>query len=525
MPLFDSDAEALVSFGDTDITGSNSNRAAVLLAGVTPTNSASFIKVSELGDARITGSVGITQSIPLTIGAFATNVTGTVRIVQTTVTQSVTGSVFAFNNAAQRLWTTGSVSITSIASPVTVVQGASGSQFWKITGSVQTIPSGIQGVTGTIGVTSIASPVSIGNFPAVQTITGSVFIDQQPIDVTVNNVAEITGSVEITSIASPVRITGSVDFDEPVQITGSVTIGEQPIQTTGSVTVNSIASPVTVTQGSSGSLFWKVTGSVGVTSIASVVTTTGSTTVNSIASPVTVTQGLSGSQFWKVTGSAEITSVASPVTVIQGTSGSQFWKVTGSVGVTSVASPVTVIQGQSGSLAWKVTDFEEATFVAQAQDVAIGNNKSMLSIVNTGTSVVRIQEIRIVNSRTSPVAGTESIFWFVRITGHSGGTSVVPLPYDTNDSLASGITMATNATVSGEASSPLFRKLWSSDDWGAGRLDQEGLDHALQELFPQYVYRPKQKPITLRTNQGLSIKHVINSSNGTFDIQIVFTQV
>lgn len=231
MPLFDSDAEALITFGETGITGSGSNKAAMLIAGVTPSNTGSFIKVSELGDARVTGSVGITESVPLTIGAFSTNVTGAVRIVQTNVTQSVTGSVFAFNNATQRLWTTGSVAVTSVASPVTVVQGASGSQFWKVSGSVQTIPSGIQQVTGTVGVTSIASPVTIGNFP----VTQSVYVGQ----INPNTVQTVTGVVGVSSVASPVTVSQGLSGSQFWKITGSVaTIPTGIQQVTGTILAN-----------------------------------------------------------------------------------------------------------------------------------------------------------------------------------------------------------------------------------------------------------------------------------------------
>lgn len=222
MPLFDSDAEALITFGETGITGSGSNKAAMLIAGVTPTNTGSFIKVSELGDARVTGSVGITESVPLTIGAFSTNVTGAVRIVQTNVTQSVTGSVFAFNNATQRLWTTGSVAVTSIASPVTVVQGASGSQFWKVSGSVQTIPSGIQQVTGTVEVASIASPIRQG---PPGTIANSWYF-------TPTNGSNVIGNTQGT----PLWISGSAFiFNNP----------DQRIWSTGSVALNGTLTPIT----------------------------------------------------------------------------------------------------------------------------------------------------------------------------------------------------------------------------------------------------------------------------------------
>lgn len=95
-------------------------------------------------------------------------------------------------------------------------------------------------------------------FPDVQTITGSVKIDEQPVQITgsvgfsevatvtgslaLSQVATVTGSVGISEVVTvditnqPVNITGSVSLDEqPINVTGSVVLGEQPIEVTGSV--------------------------------------------------------------------------------------------------------------------------------------------------------------------------------------------------------------------------------------------------------------------------------------------------
>lgn len=217
MPFFDSDAETQVSFGDTEITGSDSNKAAILLAGVTPTNTASFLKTSEDGTLEITGSVSV--------DAIAT-ITDPV---------TVTGSVVL---GEQPIDVTGSVGITQ-APPLTI-----GS--FTTTASVSIEESNVTlDVTGTVGVTSIASPVTIDNFPAVQTITGSVVLGEEPI--------EITGSLSIDSIGAVVDVTGSVVLGEqPINITGSMGISEI-VDITGSVGVTSVASPVVVTQGDAGS--------------------------------------------------------------------------------------------------------------------------------------------------------------------------------------------------------------------------------------------------------------------------------
>lgn len=150
MPLFDSDAELHIAFNETNVTSSvsSSNKSAILIGGVTPTNTGSFLRMSEAGSVIMTGSVEVVASIPLTIGAFSANVTSSVKIVATEITQSVTGSAFVFNNPSIPMWTTGSTfifnnpstpthitgsaTINSVASPVTVIQGVSGSLPWKV---------------------------------------------------------------------------------------------------------------------------------------------------------------------------------------------------------------------------------------------------------------------------------------------------------------------------------------------------------------------------------------------------------
>lgn len=165
-----------------------------------------------------------------------------------------------------------------------------------------------------------------------------------------------------------------------------------------------------------------------------------------------------------------------------------------------------------------------ASFIAYAQDIQVGNNKSMFSIVNNSGLVVKIRKIYVVNTLTSATAGTEGEFNILRISNHSGGTLVIPSSYDTNDTLNASITCRTAATIASE-SSLLVNFKWSTDEWKSGTLDQEGYDHAQQLLNPIYNGESNfLKPITLRSAQGISIKFITNSTNGVFNIAVAFTQ-
>jgi hypothetical protein len=173
-----------------------------------------------------------------------------------------------------------------------------------------------------------------------------------------------------------------------------------------------------------------------------------------------------------------------------------------------------------------VSEAEIPTFVSYASAVALANNKSLFSIVNTGSSfLVRIREIRIINTQTSAVTGVIADFRMFRITGHSSGTLLVGLTSDTNDTLDSSVTARTGSTVAGEASDFLRRWLVSTDEWGVGSSDVESMQHIMQTYSnPAYYPTPKTKPITLRQNQGITIKNVTNTTVGTFDIAVIYTQ-
>lgn len=168
---------------------------------------------------------------------------------------------------------------------------------------------------------------------------------------------------------------------------------------------------------------------------------------------------------------------------------------------------------------------ERATFSVVAPAVVLGNNKSMISIVNVGTTVVtRVIAVYVVNVQTTAVTGVVGTFELRRITGHSAGTLLTPGTMDTSDTLDADVTIRTGSTVAGEGSL-LHRALFSTDDWGPGTADVESADHVIQTMFP--VFRrldSTAKVPTLRQNEGITIKFATNSTAGVFDLVAVITQ-
>jgi hypothetical protein len=150
----------------------------------------------------------------------------------------------------------------------------------------------------------------------------------------------------------------------------------------------------------------------------------------------------------------------------------------------------------------------------------------MLSITNANGSAVRvkIKDLKIINTRTTAVTGIIADFRLLRCTSHSGGTTVVPAPYDTTNTLDGSITARTGATITGEGTNILARAIHSSDEWGPGTVDTEGTHYPYQLYNSVLPVVEGGESITLNANEGVTLKHVTNSTAGSFDIMMIFTQ-
>lgn len=217
----------------------------------------------------------------------------------------------------------------------------------------------------------------------------------------------------------------------------------------------------------------------------------------------------------QTTGNASLASIDTKQT--DGTARTRITNGTNNAEVTN-SNPAASTQ----SLVVRSIPYRPPTFSATAIQVALGNQKSLFAIQNTGTSVVRISKIYLVNSTTSAVTGIAANFTLQRIASFTGGTSIITYPHNTLNTLPGTITLATGATFASE--SALFRSsFWSSDEWGPGTQDVESNDHTSQELNPWYKAEDGENPITLIQNQGLHVKCNSNTTVGLFTITMVFT--
>lgn len=164
------------------------------------------------------------------------------------------------------------------------------------------------------------------------------------------------------------------------------------------------------------------------------------------------------------------------------------------------------------------------TFLVMAENVTTANNKIMLSLQNDSSSIVYINRLWIRNDQTSSVTGVVANLYLRRITGHSGGSTLIAQTVDTADALPSGITFRTNSTVTG-LGSPLFYWRFSSDEWGPGLSDNEDIWYVMEKLVPHYQAPLEAKPLTARAGEGIAIRCETNTTTGVFTfIMEIMTQ-
>ena len=177
-----------------------------------------------------------------------------------------------------------------------------------------------------------------------------------------------------------------------------------------------------------------------------------------------------------------------------------------------------------------LTQYQElATFTCIAANISPGNNKSMFSIYNAGTKIVRIADLFLANVQTSSSTGIAGLFAVHKMTTlHTTGTgsditsNVVSM--DSSDTLDGGITIKTGATVAGVSANYVKRTLLNTSNWSQ-TSNFTSQNHSFEVYFP-LMQKPDalSKSLYLRANEGLTLTFENNSTSGSFDIHMIFTQ-
>lgn len=170
-------------------------------------------------------------------------------------------------------------------------------------------------------------------------------------------------------------------------------------------------------------------------------------------------------------------------------------------------------------------EYTPKTFVVLVTGAKVALTKSMVSLLNLSTErVIELQSVKIINAQSASVTGIMSEFRLHKITSHSAGTDLFYDAFDSIDTVDARITAKTNATIVGEAVRPLIRRYWNSDEFTATTLVPGSFDKTMGSLLYNYEAKPGVKPITLRPNEGLTIKHIPASTIGLFDIELIVTE-
>lgn len=204
------------------------------------------------------------------------------------------------------------------------------------------------------------------------------------------------------------------------------------------------------------------------------------------------------------------------------TSGSQKTQI-----VNASGTPVGAGSGILGpaAVALAVSDNTQQTFVVSAQGVLTGNGKSMISIENGSGSgkTLRLVRAKIFNVTPGTVAGVDIQLDALKFTTSSGGTTLTPQSYDTNNSLSSSITCRTNATISGEATQAIDSWYFNGDELASGASTTASNGSLTGQVLLPYGGLSQQVP-TIRAGEGLHIKCQTNTTVTNFSLFLVFTQ-
>lgn len=169
------------------------------------------------------------------------------------------------------------------------------------------------------------------------------------------------------------------------------------------------------------------------------------------------------------------------------------------------------------------------TFRALAAGITCSTNKSLMSVANSGTMVLRLQTASVYvpsSGSGGTLLGASATTYYPlicemrRVASATGGTAITPVGSDTQDVLAPGIVCATGATVGVNLGT--FHRQDAAQTAGNGANQWFSRGEANEKSF---VLRPGEAVHIVCLSNGL-----INDPTGkttvaaVVDVQLVFTQ-
>ena len=155
------------------------------------------------------------------------------------------------------------------------------------------------------------------------------------------------------------------------------------------------------------------------------------------------------------------------------------------------------------------------TYYAMYDRIVPAANKYMATLFNTSaTRKVIVTHVWRLNWQVAAVTGVLLEQYLARITARTAGTGVTVRNDDTADTLSAGITADTNSTSVSE-DHIISRSFATSEEIvlaAAGLALVLAVDEGSQIVYQR---REGQRGITLRQNQGLTVRNVTSSTVGT----------
>lgn len=152
--------------------------------------------------------------------------------------------------------------------------------------------------------------------------------------------------------------------------------------------------------------------------------------------------------------------------------------------------------------------------------LACAANKHFLSILNTGAQVLHIPHLRLVNTAVASVTGIGLTFDVKRITACSGGSTITAQIVDTGDTALSSVTILAAPTAVTEGA-VLFPRYTNNDEFGiTGAFPTNAIANA-ENLLPDELGI---RQLTLRQNEGITVKQITSSAVGTLGVFAVITK-
>lgn len=166
------------------------------------------------------------------------------------------------------------------------------------------------------------------------------------------------------------------------------------------------------------------------------------------------------------------------------------------------------------------------TFQAFCEDVTWTANKSMISLWNASTKVIRLYRIFYYNTRYAAVTGATVLLNLEMLTSRTlAGTSANVVQHDTDDpALDASVYVETNALLNWEAS-PIQRFLVSTDELTAAEATIDCFHNVMPfgTLWDCGYEDAEVQPLTFRQDEGVHLR-AMSTTQGYGDFIFEFTQ-